>query len=331
MHTHQLIIVGAGPAGLACSLAAARTALDHIVLERGAVAHTIDRYPTDLVFFSSPEKLTIGGVPFDCPDPRPTRRQVVAYYRGVAQGAALPIHSGCAVTAARRTPDGFALSVTRGTAELCYRCRNLVVATGCFDAPRRLGVPGEELAKCTPYLRDAEPYAGRRVAVVGGGNSAAEAALALQRAGARVTLIHRGPELRASVKPWVRPQVEEAIARGAIEARFAATVTRIEPTLLVLAGPRGEEPLANDAVLIQIGYRPHDRLLRELGVAIDPATLVPAFDRATFETAIPGLFVCGVLTAGDASGVVFIENGRHHGDAIVATIANRLKRAGTAG
>lgn len=318
-----MIIVGAGPAGLACSIAASRARLDHIVLEKGTVVNSIYHFPTDMTFFSTPEKLAIGGVPFTCPDQKPSRRQAVAYYRAVTEHCALPVRTGRTVTAVRRHETGFTLAVEHRGAEQSTQCAALVVATGFFDTPRRLGIPGEELPKCSHYFHDGHPYYGRRVAVVGGGNSAAETALDLLRAGAGVTLIHRATELRPAVKYWVRPEIENRIADGSVSARFGTTVERVEPGAIVLRGPAGRERLANDAVLFQVGYHPTDTLLRQLGVASDPRSAVPEHDPDTCETAVPGLFVCGGLLAGTVSGSVFIENGRLHGQRIVDTIRGR--------
>lgn len=324
MQSRQLIIVGAGPAGLACSIAARRAGIDHVVLEKGTVVNSIYHFPTDMTFFSTPEKLAIGGLPFACPDPKPSRRQAVAYYRAAADHFALPVRTGRTVTAARRRGRGFELTVEHCGVERSVQCAALVVATGFFDTPRRLGIPGEELPKCSHYYHDGHPYYGRRAAVVGGGNSAAETALDLLRAGAQVTLIHRAAALRGAVKYWVRPELENRIADGSIAARFSSAVERVEPAAIVVRGPAGEERLANHAVLFQVGYRPTDALLRGLGVAADPRSAAPEHDPATFETALPGLFVCGGLLAGTVAGSVFIEHARHHAERIAETIRSRL-------
>ena len=326
-----MIIVGAGPAGLACSIAASRAGLDHVVLEKGTVVNSIYHFPTEMTFFSTPEKLAIGGLPFTCPDQKPSRRQAVAYYRAVAEHCALPVRTGRTVTAARHRGTGFDLTVEHRGAERVASCAALVVATGFFDTPRRLGIPGEDLAKCSHYFHDGHPYYGRRVAVVGGGNSAVETALDLQRAGADVTLVHHAPELRPAVKYWVRPELENRIADGSVAARFETTVERVEPDAVVLRGPGGRERLPNDAVLFQVGYRPTVTLLRQLGVASDPRSDVPEHDPATFETAVPGLFACGGMLAGNVAGSVFIEHVRVHGERIVDTIRGRLPAASAAG
>ena len=326
-----MIIVGAGPAGLACSIAVARAGLDHVVLEKGTVVNSIYHFPTDMTFFSTPEKLAIGGLPFTCPDQKPSRRQAVAYYRAVAEHYALPVRTGRTVSAVRRRGTGFDLTVEHRGAERGAHCEALVVATGFFDTPRRLGIPGEDLAKCSHYFHDGHPYYGRRVAVVGGGNSAAETALDLLRAGADVTLVHHAPELRPAVKYWVRPEIENRIADGSVAARFDTTVERVEPAAVVLRGPAGRERLANDAVLFQVGYLPTVALLRQLGVASDPRSAVPEHDPKTFETAVPGLFVCGGMLAGNVAGSVFIEHVRAHGERIVDTICGRLPAQPAAG
>ena len=331
MNSRQLIIVGAGPAGLACSIAASRVGLDHVVLEKGTVVNSIYHFPTDMTFFSTPEKLAIGGLPFTCPDQKPSRRQAVAYYRAVAEHYALPVRTGRTVSAVRRHRTGFTLSVEHRGAERSAHCEALVVATGFFDTPRRLGIPGEDLPKCSHYFHDGHPYYGRRVAVVGGGNSAAETALDLLRAGAHVTLIHRAAGLRPAVKYWVRPEIENRIADGGVAARFDTRVERVAPDAIVLRGPAGRERLPNDAVLFQVGYRPTVTLLRQLGVASDPRSDVPEHDPATFETALPGLFVCGGMLAGNVAGSVFIEHCRQHGERIVDAIRGRQPAVPAAG
>ena len=331
MNSRQLIIVGAGPAGLACSIAASRAGLDHVVLEKGTVVNSIYHFPAEMTFFSTPERLAIGGLPFTCPDQKPSRRQAVAYYRAVAEHYALPVRTGRTVSAVRRDRTGFTLTVEHRGAEWSTRCAALVVATGFFDTPRRLGIPGEDLPKCSHYFHDGHPYYGRRVAVVGGGNSAAETALELLRAGARVTLIHRDAELRPAVKYWVRPEIENRIADGSVAARFATTVERVEPAAIVLRGPAGRERLPNDAVLFQVGYLPTVTLLRQLGVASDARSAVPEHDPATLETTVRGLFVCGGMLAGNVAGSVFIEHCRLHGARIVDTLRSRLPAAHAAG
>ena len=278
-----------------------------------------------MTFFSTPDKLAIGGVPFTCPDKKPSRRQTVAYYRDVAGHYGLPVRTGYAVTELRRAPGGFSVTAEQHGAPCTLAAHSVVVATGFFDTPVRLGIPGEDLPKCSHYFHDGHPYYGRRVAVVGGGNSAVETALELQRAGARVTLIHRSAELRRGVRYWVRPELENRIADGAIAARFNAAVEAVEADAIVVRGPAGRERLANDAVLFQLGYLPTVGLLRGLGVGSDPETAVPEHEPAAFETAVPGLFVCGALLAGNIAGSVFIEDGRGHGERIVATIRRRLQ------
>jgi thioredoxin reductase (NADPH) len=327
MDTAQLIIIGAGPAGLACSIAATGAGLDHLVLEKGTIANTIYRFPADMTFFSTPDKLAIGGVPFSCPDKKPSRRQTVAYYRDVAIHYGLPVRTGHTVTELRRAPGGFTVTARQHGAPYTLAAHSVVVAAGFFDTPVRLGIPGEDLPKCSHYFHDGHPYYGQRVAVVGGGNSAVETALELMRAGARVTLIHRSAELRRGVKYWVRPELENRIADGAIEARFSTAVEAVEADAVVVSGPGGRERLANDAVLFQIGYLPTVGLLRQLGIGSDPETAVPEHDPDTLETAVPGLFVCGALLAGNIAGSVFIEDGRDHGERIVATILHRQQAA----
>jgi thioredoxin reductase (NADPH) len=326
--TFDMIIVGAGPSGLACSIAAQAAGLAHLVLDKGSVVNTIYRLPTDMLLFSTPDRLAIGDVPFSCPDKKPSRAQVVTYYREVARHFRLPIRQNQKVTNISRRGDRFTLDLTATTGDYQLSARTVVVATGFYDSPVRVRVPGADSAKCHYYFQDGHPYFQQRVAVVGGGNSAVETALELYRCGAEVSLIHRGAELREGVKYWVRPEIENRIARGEVSAYFGATVAEVRPGELAIDTASGTSTLANDAVIFQLGYRPTDQLLQQLGVGSDRSTEAPRFDADTLETDQPGVFVCGVVTAGAAAGTVLVEAGRFHGQRIVARVRDLLAAAG---
>lgn len=328
----ELLVVGAGPAGLGVAIAAARAGLDYEVLEKGAVVHSIYRFPRGMTFFTTAELLELGNLPFVTPHAKPTREEALNYYRRVADTHRLAVSLGERVVAIGREGTGFTVetAVDRpGTVprRLARRARHVVVATGTYDQPNPLAVPGEDLPHVSHYFDEPHPFHRRRVVVVGGSNSAAEAALALFRAGALVTLVHRRERLSGSVKYWVKPDVENRIAEGAIGARFETTVERITPEAVVVQGPGGREEVPADAVFLLTGYRPDAGVLESAGVRLDPRTLQPEHDPSTLETNVPGLFVAGTIVSGGDGNRVFIENGRFHGATVVKTILARAGRA----
>jgi thioredoxin reductase (NADPH) len=321
----DLIVVGGGPAGLGVAIAAARAGLDYEVVEKGALVHSIYRFPKGMTFFTTADLLEIGNLPFVSPYAKPTREEVLQYYRRVADTHRLAVSFGEQVGSVRREDGAFVLTSTvehPGGAPVTRtrRAQFVVLATGTYDQPKALGVPGEDLPHVSHYFDEPHPYHRRRVVVVGGSNSAAEAALALYRAGVHVTLVHRRERLSGAVKYWLKPDIENRIAEGAIAARFESQVLRIGPEHVVIEGPTGREELPADAVFLLTGYRPDKALLERAGVRMEPQTLTPEYDRRTFETNVPGLFVAGALVSGADGNRVFIENGRFHGAAVVKTI-----------
>ncbi len=328
----ELLVVGAGPAGLGVAIAAARAGLDYEVLEKGAVVNTIYRFPRGMTFFTTPELLELGNLPFVTPHAKPTREEALNYYRRVADTHRLAVSLGERAVSVGREGSTFAVetAVDRpGTAprRRTRRARHVVVATGTYDQPNLLAVPGEDLPHVSHYFDEPHPFHRRRVVVVGGSNSAAEAALALFRAGALVTLVHRRERLSGSIKYWVKPDVENRIAEGAIGARFETTVERITPEAVAVQGPGSREEIPADAVFLLTGYRPDAGVLESAGVRLDPRTLRPEHDPSTLETNVPGLFVAGTIVSGGDGNRVFIENGRFHGTTVVKTILARVGRA----
>lgn len=322
----DLLVVGAGPVGLAVAIEAARSGLTHRVVEKGALCNTLVGWPVNLVFFSTPELLEVGDLPFVTSGPKPTRREGLVYYRKAAARYALDVRLYERVLAVARTDGGFRVETSKGV----HSARRVAVATGFFDTPNLLGVPGEELAKVSHYYDEPWRYAGTDVLVAGGGNSAAEAALELHRNGARVTLAVREAGLKAGVKYWLRPDVENRVREGSIRAFFRTTVERIEEGRAVLRGSDGSFEIPNDFVLALTGYRPDFPFLASLGVAVTPEGL-PVFDPETMETNVPGLYLAGVVAAGVETGRLFIENGRHHAAAIARHVRGALGRTEEAG
>jgi thioredoxin reductase (NADPH) len=331
----DVAVVGAGPCGLAAAIAATRAGLDTVTFDRGMLVGGIAGYPTDMTFFSTAERLAIGGVPFLIAGDKPTRRDALAYYRGVASHFGLVVRQHEAVEAlepvapgasgdaapgatAARAPRWRLRTRTRTGVEREALAHAVVVATGYFGCPNRLGVPGETLPHVRHGYREGHEAWGQSVVIVGGGNSAVDAALEMHRAGGRVTLVHFADALDPNVKPWVRPLIEARIAAGDIRAVFGARVTAIEPEAVVVAGPAGAERISATQVHTMTGYLPETGLLERVGVPIDPLSGVPAHDPATMATPLPGLYLAGVIASGFQANRIFIETGRDHGDLIVA-------------
>jgi thioredoxin reductase (NADPH) len=317
----DLVIVGGGPCGLAAAISAKRAGLRTVVIEASVVVGTIAHYPTYVRFFSTAEKLALGDLPFVIATEKPTRRDGLAYYRAVVRYFDLPVRQYERVVAIERDGDGFVVrSESRAHGPRVTLARAVVVATGYFGSPNYLRVPGEDLPHVTHVFREGHEAFDQTVVVVGGGNSAAEAALDLWRSGARVTLVHFGPTFDKKIKPWVLPDFVNREKEGSIAARWDSRVVRIEPGSVTITSPQGEQSLPADLVYVMTGFAPNTDLLRDIGVPIDAQTGIPSHDPETLETTIPNLFIAGVVVAGYDANKVFIENGRYHGDKIVARL-----------
>ena len=321
---HDVIVIGAGPVGLACSIEAKRRELDALIIEKGALCNSFIGYPTQMEFFSTPELLEIGGHPFPTRDYKPRREEALDYYRGVATAEDLDLRLYEPVTDLRGSDGHF----TVVTDEATHETRKVVVATGFYDVPNRMDVPGEDLDKVRHYFKEPYPYALTDVAVVGGANSAVKAALNCYRHEATVTMVVREPTLDDGVKYWLRPDVENRIAEGSIDAYFNTTVSAIEPETLHLDTPDGLERIDNDFVLAMTGYRPNYDFLEQLGIAIrndEARTPVHDEERETFETNRDGLYLAGTICGGCNTSRWFIENGRFHAERIMDHIAVTLE------
>jgi len=324
----DVLIIGAGPAGLAAAIAAKAHGLSYVVLEKGALVNSLLHYPSDMVFFTTPELMEIGDLPFVSPHEKPNRHEALRYYRRATDRYALDIKLGEPVTGLAHGHNGVFQVVSRSQAgeSLSRQARFVVVASGAYDLPNRLGVRGEDLPHVSHYYREAHIHYRQRVVIVGGKNSAVEAALELYRNGATVTLVHRHAQLGDSIKYWVKPDIENRIAEGSVRALFNTRIVEILPTHVVLEGPNGHSDEPADQVLLMTGYRSDPVLLKQIGAKVDEATGAPMLNEVTFETTVAGLFVIGAAIAGKQSGKIFIENGRFHGGVAIKEIASRLGR-----
>jgi thioredoxin reductase (NADPH) len=328
--TVDLAIVGAGPCGLAAGIAASKAGLSSVVFDRSCVVSGFAGYPAYMTFFSTAERLSIGDVPFVVASDKPTRRDALAYYRALVRHFDLDVRQYEPVEridAPARSGDEFVVhSRTQAGEQQLTPARAVVIATGYFGRPNRLGVPGKDLPHVTHRFREGHDDFDRDVVVIGGGNSAVEATMELYRAGARVTMVHFGPTFDRNIKPWVLPDVTARVAEGSIGAVWNARVSAIEPHAVVVTGPFGEKRIPAERVYTMIGYMPETGLLEQLGVPLDPTTGIPAHDPSTMETSVPGVFIAGVLASGYDANKTFIENGRGHGELIVARLAMRDER-----
>jgi thioredoxin reductase (NADPH) len=310
------VIVGAGPTGLSCGIELNKRGLKALLLEKGCLVNSLYNYPTNLVFFTTPELLEIGGIPMTALNEKPTRNEALKYYRRVADHFKLDIHQYERVTEVSGTDGNFIVHSEKGS----YACRKVIFSTGYYDLPNYLGVPGEDLPKVIHYYREAHPYYDTDVLVVGAKNSAALAALELWWTGARVTMVHRGPGIHNHVKYWIKPNIENRIRNGEIPAYFHSSVKEIREKEVVLATPEGDLTLKNDFVFAMTGYHPDFAFLARHGIHLNPETRRPNLNPDTFETEVRGMYLAGVLVAGEFTNEVFIENGRFHGEKIAEDI-----------
>jgi thioredoxin reductase (NADPH) len=316
-HFEDTVIAGGGPIGLACAISAKKCGIDPLVIEAGAIADAIVRYPVGMGFFTTPELLEIGGHPFVSVGQKPTREEALKYYRGVVRADNLRVRTYTKLVTTERDGDIIRCTVATAEGESFIDCRRLVLATGYFGEPNLMNVPGESLPFVHHYFDEPHRSFGLDVVVIGGRNSAVEAALELFRAGARVTLVYRGTVFPASVKYWVKPDIENRIAAGEISARLGATVLRIEHGTVIIRDAEGlEETLHADRVYALTGFRADFALFRRLGIELDPDPERASVNPDTLETNVPGIYMAGSIVAGRYTSGIFIENGRFDGDKI---------------
>lgn len=325
MIKESAVVIGAGPCGLAAAIELQRAGLNPLVIEKRNIAYSISQYPTYMHFFSTADRLEIGDVPFTSANEKPSRIEALHYYRTAAQRHGLRIRPYETITSIVKKDEeaGFLLGgVDRFGDPISYSCENVVIATGYFDHPNQLGIPGETSEKVSHFFREAHPYIGMEVAIIGGRNSAIDAALELERVGARVTIVYRGAEYSRSIKPWVRPTIENKVDNGAINMLFGSRVIDIKPRTVTIESPDGLMDLANDFVLALTGFHPDRRFLDAAGVTMEEEGY-PTFNEETMETNVPGIYLAGVVASRHEANEIFIESGRFHGHRIAEHIRSK--------
>lgn len=320
MQEFDVVIIGGGPIGIACGLEAKKRGLSYIIIEKGPIVNSLFNYPINMQFFSSSEKLEIDGIPFISKEAKPKRNEALEYYRRIVTSNQLDIHLFEKVITVEKENDIFQVNTDKDQ----YKAKNVVVATGFYDLPNRINVPGEDLPKVSHYYKDPHFYASQKLAVIGASNSAIDAALECWRKGAEVSLIIRGPEVGPRVKYWVRPDIINRIEEGSIKAYYNSTVKEITPGEIIIDTPEGETSLENDFVLALTGYMPNFTFLKRLGIALsDDEKRLPSYDPETMETNVPGLFLAGVICGGMETHKWFIENSRIHAPIIMDAITHK--------
>jgi thioredoxin reductase (NADPH) len=319
----DLIIIGAGPAGLSAAIEAQEQGLSYLVIEKGGIVNSIQNFPAEMSFFSTPELLEIGDLPFTSAQMRPTRAEGLEYYTRVAGYYQLRCNYFEAVTSVLKEVTGFTVITDRDQ----YQSKNILIATGYYDNPNYLDVPGEELPKVSHYYDEPYPFFQQNVLVIGAKNSAAIAALELYRHGAKVTLVHRGEKLSEKIKYWILPDIQNRINEGSVTAHFNTQVVQIDERTVRLLNSEGEFEVPNDFVFALTGYHPDYDFLVSCGLELDPETRAPKMDPVSLETNVKGIYAAGSIVAGKNNNSIFIENGRLHGKLIIDSILNHRKGA----
>lgn len=320
---YEVVIIGGGPIGIACALEAKKKGLSYVILEKGCLVNSLYHYPTNMTFFSTSEKLELDNIPFISNNPKPGKREALEYYRRIATNNNVNIHLFEKVTSVETNPDQ-THSVKTTSAE--YLAENVIVATGFYDIPNYLGIPGEDLPKVSHYYNDPHYYATQKTVVVGASNSAVDAALEIYRKGGEVTMVVRKPEIGERVKYWVRPDIINRIEEGSIKVYFESSLKEIKNKEVIIETPEGEVTIENDFALLLTGYRPNFGFLQNMGIKLsDDGKKIPQYNEETMETNVPGIFLAGVICGGVETHKWFIENSRVHAKMIMEHIGSKTR------
>jgi len=320
----DILIIGGGPIGIACGLAAQKAGLSFLIVEKGCLVNSLYNYPSTMTFFSTSEKLEIGGIPFVTISNKPNRAEALEYYRRVATSNHLPVNLFEEVTSVKKEGDVFTITTSKKN----YQAKNVVLSTGFYDIAVKLDIPGEDLPKVMHYYKDPHYYAMQKVVVVGSSNSAIDVALETYRKGAEVTLVIRGEEISHRVKYWVRPDILNRIKEGSIKAYFNSSLKAVREHEVDIETPEGMVTIANDFVMAMTGYRPNFEFLKKLGITLTDDKFIPHYNPETMETNLAGLYLAGVVCGGLDTHLWFIENSRIHADMIIADIVSKRSEVG---
>ncbi|MDP4083904.1 MAG: YpdA family putative bacillithiol disulfide reductase [Bacillota bacterium] len=319
MKMEDVIIVGGGPCGLSAAIALQEIGKNPLIIEKGNIVNAIYNYPTHQTFFSTSEKLEIGEVPFITENYKPKRNQALSYYREVVKRKGIRINAFEKVMSVEKEKNFFQIETSKGR----YKAKYVVIATGYYDNPNYMNVPGEDLSKVSHYFKEAHPYFDKDVCVIGGKNSSVDAAIELVKAGARVTVLYRGSGYSTSIKPWILPEFESLVRNGTILMEFESTVKEITDEKVVYVKNNEQKEIKNDFVFAMTGYHPEHQFLKTMGIQIDDETGKPIYLEETMETNMKGIYIAGVIAAGNNANEIFIENGRFHGIQIARDILKR--------
>jgi thioredoxin reductase (NADPH) len=324
-NSFDVLVIGAGPTGMASAIEARRAGFSAVLVDKGCLVNSLYHYPANMVFFTTPELLEIGDIPFTTANQKPNRLEALEYYRNVAQHYRLDVRQYQHVTGVSGSNGGFQVqTLDRHGKAHAYIARKIVVATGYYDLPNYMRIPGEDLPKVLHYYGEPHPYFDTDVLIIGGKNSAAIAALELWRRGSRVTLVHRGPGIHQNVKYWIKPDIENRIKNREVAAYFNSSVEEIMPESVRIRTAEGTRTLKNDFVFALTGYHPDYDFLESLGIELQKPEMRPVCNPETFESNVPGVYVAGVIVSGSRTSEIFIENGRFHGRQIAADLKDKL-------
>jgi thioredoxin reductase (NADPH) len=317
----DVLVIGAGPTGLACAIESQKAGFSVVLVDKGCVCNSLFHYPSHMTFFTTPELLEIGNIPFPSPNPKPSRNEALQYYRLVAAHYKLDVRQYERVERVTGVDGAFTVHTEdRFGRPGELKARKLIVSSGYYDLPNYMGIPGERLSKVFHYYNDPHPYFDMDVVVIGGKNSAAIAALELWRSGARVTVVYRGAGVQPHVKYWIKPDLENRIKNGEIKAYFRTNAVEITPDAVVIETPEGLKTIKNDFVFAMTGYHPDFSFLESMGVRFEGPDKLPVCNAETLESNVPGIYLAGVIVAGSRTNEIFIENGRFHGGQIARAL-----------